>query len=236
LLNAVADALLPPASLAAAAFLLFLAGPRWHRLGLAVLAAFLALGTGLVAAALMASLTFSDAPPGPEPAAIVILSADGIVLPKPLTLQPGPLTMERMRAGAELHRRTGLPILVSGGSFLGDPTPLAAMMASSLKEDFGIDVRWQEDQSADTWQNAQFSASVLRAAGISRVYLVTSVWHMRRALFAFRHFGVDAVPAPVQPAARGWSWNLLTLRPSFWQASYFALHEWLGLAYYALRQ
>src|SRR6185312_7263210 len=162
LLNAVADALLPPASLAAAAFLLFLAGPRWRRLGLVVLAAFLALGTGLVAAALMASLTFSDAPPGPEPAAIVILSADGIVLPKPLTLQPGPLTMERMRDGAELHRRTGLPILVSGGSFLGDPTPLAAMMASSLKEDFGIDVRWQEDQSADTWQNAQFSASVLR--------------------------------------------------------------------------
>jgi uncharacterized SAM-binding protein YcdF (DUF218 family) len=235
MLNAIVDALLPPASLALLAFLLLLA--RRRRFGLWLLAAFLALGTSVVAAGLASGLTVPEPTPGPEPAAIVILSADGVIMPKPLPLEAGGLTLERVRAGAALHRRTGLPILVSGGLFLGDPTPLAAAMTRVLQDDFQIPVRWQEDRSLDTWQNAEFSARMLREAGITRVYLVTHAWHMRRAMLAFRHFGLDPVPAPVRPGNDfRWSWDMLIPRAAAWQASYYALHEWVGLAFYALRR
>ena len=164
MLNVVADALLPPASLAVLAFLLFLFAPRRRRIGLAVLAALLAFGTEAVSAALFATLTFPPAAPGPEPQAIVILSGDAVRMPEPAPLEPGSLTLERMRAGAALHRRTGLPVLVSGGPFLGTEHTLAAMMAASLHDDFRVDVRWEEDRSLDTWQNAEFSAAILRPA------------------------------------------------------------------------
>jgi len=236
LLNAITDALLPPASLAIAAFLIFLLRRRWRALGLVVLAALLAFGTEAVSAALFSTLTYPPAAPGPEPGAIVILSGDAVRMPEPAPLEPGALTLERMRAGAALHRRTGLPILVSGGSFLGSSDTLAAMMARSLDQDFRTEVKWQEDRSEDTWQNAEFSAAILRSAGIARFYLVTQSWHMRRAMLAFRHFGLDPVPAPVRERrAPQWSWYLLEVRASAWQASYFALHEWVGWAYYALR-
>jgi uncharacterized SAM-binding protein YcdF (DUF218 family) len=146
------------------------------------------------------------------------------------------LSLDRLRAGAALHRRTGLPILVSGGPTLGEET-LAEMMALSLEQDFHVDVRWKEDRSLDTWHNAEYSAAILHQAGISRVYLVTHFWHMRRALLAFRHFGIDAEPAPVRPPGTPeLTATALIPQTSAWQASYYAVHEWIGLAYYALRR
>lgn len=191
-----------------------------------------------VATALLNSLAPpSESSAGPEPAAIVILSADGVRIPGPVDLDPGLLTLDRIRAGAALARRTGLPVLVSGGAIPGAKTTLAEMMTASLKDDFGVTDRWEENRSLDTWENAEFSAAILREAGIRRIYLVTHDWHMRRSLLAFRHFGLDPVPVSVRapytppPTVRG-----MILSPVAWFNSFIALHEWVGLAYYALRQ
>jgi len=178
-------------------------------------------------------------PDGAPPRAIVILSADdlravpgGIVGPPDL----GPLTLQRVRAGALLHRRTGLPILVSGGVVRADTPPIAMAMARVLAEEFGTPARWVEDRSATTWENAQFSAALLREDGIGAVFVVTDAWHMRRSLFAFGQTDLIATAAPTHvtgparpdaaafvPNAHGWS------------NSQYALHEWGGLAWYALR-
>ena len=95
---------------------------------------------------------------------------------------------------------------------------------------------WQEQHSIDTWENAADSARILRQAGIGTVYVVTHAWHMRRALMAFRAAGLHAVAAPVSPAA--WPrlrWASLVPRVSAWEESYFAVHEWVGCAWYWLR-
>jgi uncharacterized SAM-binding protein YcdF (DUF218 family) len=97
-------------------------------------------------------------------------------------------------------------------------------------------VRWQEDASRDTWENARDSAAILQAAGIRSVFVVTHAWHMRRALVAFRRFGLQATPAPV-PFSRVVPFEIGAFIPraSSWSASYYALHEWIGDAWYALR-
>lgn len=177
-------------------------------------------------------------PPASPPQAIVILSAElRHGAGRHPELDPGPLTLERERAGAALYRRVRLPILVSGGSLKRGERPVARVMAQSLAEDFQVPVRWIEPQSQDTWENARDSAAMLKANGIRSIYLVTHAWHMRRALIAFAHFGIVVTAAPIRidrppmislsefvPSARGW------------MTSYFAFHEWIGCAYYALRR
>ena len=110
------------------------------------------------------------------------------------------------------------------------------MMAQALAQDFATPTRWVEGRSHDTWQNAEYSAALLREAGISSVYLVSSGWHLRRALIAFRHFGLTATPAPVrlEPWPESWT-DAFIPHAGAWLRSYWAMHEWIGWAVYVVR-
>jgi uncharacterized SAM-binding protein YcdF (DUF218 family) len=175
---------------------------------------------------------------GNQPQAIVILSGDQahIRIAGAKAWRVGALTLEREAAAAVLARQTNLPILVSGGTIRRGAPSLASQMVLSLRQDFATPVTWSEEESKDTWQNAVFSAAILRAHGIGRVYVVTHAWHMRRALVAFRHAGLDAVPAPVQIDDKpDFSAEAFIPAVRAWQDSYFALHELIGWAWYAAR-
>ncbi|MBX9702332.1 MAG: YdcF family protein [Acetobacteraceae bacterium] len=204
----------------------------------------LALATPIVSGWLLVSLERAvprgpfAAPPGCEagPGAIVILSGD-IARGQDGT-DVGPLTLERLRAGAALHRRTGLPILLSGGAFEPGGTPLAVLMRRSLVHEFDVPVRWLESRSADTAQNAAFSVAMLRAEGICAAWVVTHAWHLPRTLEAFaRHPGVTALPAPVRfrRAPPGDEIADYIPRVDRWTDSWFALREWAGRLVYAIR-
>jgi len=111
--------------------------------------------------------------------------------------QPTGVGLERERYAARLAKASGLPILTSGGLHYGTPPTEAKLMADSLRDDFGMAVRWQEGRSRTTWENAQFSAEVLLPEGIKRVVVVTHAWHMPRAVWSFKNAGFEVVPAPV---------------------------------------
>jgi uncharacterized SAM-binding protein YcdF (DUF218 family) len=176
-------------------------------------------------------------PPGQPPQAIVILGGDvrrgGMRMP---ILRPGPLSLEREIAGALLARRTGLPILVTGGKLQRSDPPIAALMADSLEHDFMVPVQWIEPASRDTWENAHFSAPILREHGIQSVYVVTDAWHMRRAIVAFRGTGITVTAAPTY-FDRMPTMAVSDFVPSVlgWRAAYFAMHEWIGWVWYLLR-
>ena len=99
--------------------------------------------------------------------------------------------LERLNYGAFIARRTGLPVAISGS----DDEALA--MRVSLARDFGVDTRWTEDRSRDTFQNAQFCSTLLRPLGITRIVLVTDADHEWRAMREFVAAGFSVVPAPV---------------------------------------
>lgn len=106
------------------------------------------------------------------------------------------LGLERLRYAAYLQHKTGLPILVSGGSPGGEETTEADFMKAILTDEFKANVKWAERQSRNTLENARFSQVLLAEAKIRSVYLVTHAWHMRRAMRAFEITGINVVPAP----------------------------------------
>lgn len=167
--------------------------------------------------------------------AIVVLSAESSYGPEYGGTTVGPLTLARVRYGARLHRLTGLPVLVTGGSGAPGQLSLGEAMRRTLAEDFAVTDVWVEDRAQTTAENAAFSAELLRARGVNRVLLVTSAWHMPRALRAFEQRGLTVIAAPTNfdgPVDRG----VLSLLPSAraLQRSYYGLHEWAGGLVYRL--
>ncbi|MFC6337814.1 YdcF family protein [Pseudomonas sp. CCM 7891] len=111
--------------------------------------------------------------------------------------QPTGVGLERQRYAARLSKASGLPVLTTGGLHYGTPPSEAEMMAVSMRDDFGVNVRWKEERSRTTWENAQMSAEILLPQGIKRVVVVTQAWHMPRSVWSFEKAGFTVVPAPV---------------------------------------
>jgi len=76
-----------------------------------------------------------------------------------------PLSMQRLRYGAWLARRTGLPIAVTGGALEQEATPLAVLAAHVLETEHGLQPIVAEAASDTTWENGWFTARLLEQAG-----------------------------------------------------------------------
>ncbi|WP_432239376.1 YdcF family protein [Herbaspirillum robiniae] len=144
--------------------------------------------------------------------------------------------LKRLEYGAYLHKRTGLPLLVTGGSPDGSPESEASLMARVLSADFGVQARWQEGASNNTQDNAVMSAAMLKTAGVERVLLVTDAIHMPRAMNAFAAAGLQATAAPTlfSGSGRPLPTDYFPHASNLAMASY-AMHEWIGQLWYRLR-
>lgn len=112
-------------------------------------------------------------------------------------------TLERVRYGARVARETTLPVLVTGGRLFGATRSEAQLMAEALRDEYGVEVRWQEGASRNTHENAQFSGRVLRDAGVSQVVLVAHAIDMPRAMAEFAEAGITTIPAATGLASGG---------------------------------
>lgn len=152
------------------------------------------------------------------------------------TDQPSHIALERLRYAARLAAASGLPILASGGLHYGQPPSEAALAAEALQRDFATPIRWQEERSRTTWENAVHSAAMLKAEGIERIVLVTSAAHMPRSRWCFEQNGMTVIAAPVGflgvPNGRplgGW----MPEAKAIWQSG-MLLNEAVGMMVYPL--
>jgi uncharacterized SAM-binding protein YcdF (DUF218 family) len=118
-------------------------------------------------------------PPVPPPQMILVLGGD----------------VERERVAADLARRDGLPVLVSGGS-----NPEYAHWLFGRQ---GLDSRrvQLDYRATDTLSNFTSLVDELKRAQVRHVLLVTSSDHMDRALLVGRR-GISLTPVPVPCGSR----------------------------------
>lgn len=196
------------------------------------------LSTPFVGRTLMQSLeTVPPLPPGTsaigEAGAIVVLAAGSYdKAPEYGMDSVTPDALARVRYAARLQRASGKPILVTGGNPQSS-TAEGLLLKDALENDFFVPVRWVEDQSENTWQNARLSYAILQPEGITTICLVTQAWHMARAVTAFEKAGFRVIPAPTGFATTH-KLSLLDFLPRGHALgnSFVALHEWLGRLWY----
>lgn len=147
---------------------------------------------------------------------------------------------ERITAATELARRyPNARIIYTGGSnsLLFDRIPEAPFAVREL-EALGVahDRITAEEQSRNTVENAVFSRLIAQPKPGEVWLLVTSAFHMPRAIAAFRAAGFPVQAYPVDWRTRG---PIDATRP-FGSLSGglaqtdTAMHEWIGLAVYRL--
>lgn len=149
---------------------------------------------------------------------------------------PSAAALQRMHYAAKLQRETSLPLLVTAGQPDGAAESEAAIMARVFREDFSVPVKWVEGASNNTAENAQFSYRMLNAVGVRRILLVTDALHMQRAKLVFEKMGFEVIAAPTIFVSNTRSTPADFFPSAHWlQKSSYAMHEWLGLAWYGLR-
>src|SRR5262245_7885810 len=93
-------------------------------------------------------------------------------------------------------------------------------------------VAFLEDRSRNTLENAVFSKAIVQPKPGERWLLVTSAYHMPRAIGVFRKAGFPVEPYPVDLRTHWIEIGpplFVTMRDGLWRTD-TAVHEWVGLA------
>lgn len=138
--------------------------------------------------------------------------------------------LARIVEGVRLLRRLGAArLVISGGAPPGKAAPATGY--AILAKDLGVPPSSLviSDRALNTVEEARV---VARLVGSTPFILITSAYHMPRAVRLMRRAGTSPIPAPtgqrVDATAR--IWRALLPSPGGLDATQRALHEYLGLA------
>jgi uncharacterized SAM-binding protein YcdF (DUF218 family) len=147
---------------------------------------------------------------------------------------------ERLTEAVVLARRyPAARIIYTGGSasLIGRPSS-EAEDARALLVAMGVDPQriTLETRSRNTDENARFTAALVHPQSDQRWLIVTSAFHMPRAMGLFRKAGFAAIAYPVDYRTVGGrsDWRPEANLPRGMEVFDLAVHEWIGLVAYRL--
>ena len=142
---------------------------------------------------------------------------------------------KRLITAYMLHRKTGKPLVLSGGSVSGR-FPEAEVM-KNLLIDIGVDPKaiYTDVSSRNTYENAKFVKEICSVLGCKNIILVTSAFHMKRALSVFKKAGLSALPyaTDFRYDGRYTVYSLIPRADVFFDSS-TALREYVALLFYSI--
>lgn len=181
---------------ASALLVLWLGGNRW------------------VAYSLARSLEWRYLPPAEIPnAEVIVVLGGGTEAPSyPRRFVEINGAGDRVLFAARLYKQGKAPhLLLSGGyiSWLSQRGSTPAEEMADLMQLIGIpdEALWLQPRSQNTYEDALYSAEILRAKGIRKIILVTSAQHMPRSVALFEHQGFEVIPAPTDYTVTESNWQ-----------------------------
>jgi uncharacterized SAM-binding protein YcdF (DUF218 family) len=170
--------------------------------------------------------------------AIVVLSG-GVRDPSLPGFEPEPtdVSLERLVKGVELYRKLRLPLVLVGGS--GDPARPELKEADAMaRTALGLGVPARHIHVENSARNTLESAVALkRLLESGRIILVTSAYHMRRAVAFFKKQRFDVVPAPTGYRAERRTLSAYSFIPRLdnLYSSSAAVSEYLSYRWFSMR-
>ena len=147
---------------------------------------------------------------------------------------PSDMYLTRIVTAVRLQKKLNIPIIVSGAETLEDKISENHVVKRFLI-DLGVPTGEIiiEDKSRDTFENAKFAQEICTRLGFTNPILVTSAYHLKRAIMSFEKVGLKVLPFPAgfkswQGKHYGWRAYL----PGDFLTSSIAIREYMGLLFY----
>ncbi|MFL6639884.1 MAG: YdcF family protein [Paraburkholderia graminis] len=169
------------------------------------------------------------------PRTAIVLLGGGTVYNRDKVLVPPREVLARIAVSAKNYAAckrsaTVCSVIVSGGNPQRHPaTEADTYLPYLLREQVPRSDIVLENQSLTTYENARNVSAIVGQSRYDSLILVTSAYHMPRAMLDFRHFGLE--PQPLISSARRARLGVLPRYSNLANAE-IALHELIGIAQY----
>jgi uncharacterized SAM-binding protein YcdF (DUF218 family) len=171
-----------------------------------------------------------------KPKAVVVLG--GGVNPND-TLKAYPDAFKREIYGILLAKKYNLPFIYTGGGIKVKEADYIKKDVELIKKICHCNIKdYYERNSLDTYENAKYTAKLFKKLHLKKeIFLVTSAYHMKRAIKLFKHFRFKIIPKPVGFFYKPYYtfWDIFPNEGNF-HRSYRAIHEYFGLLSLVLRE
>ena len=199
------------------------------------------LSTSPISDALLKGLEFDFKIPK-DPAGDVIILLGGGIHSGAADLSgigaPVDAMLARVIAAVRLHETLSIPIIVSGGAAV-EGEKSEAFVVKRILVDLEVPAYYviMEDRSSNTMENAIFTQKICIEYNYKFPILVTSAFHMRRAVWSFERVEMSVLPFPAgfkTWEAMRYDWRDYLPSSSSLRNSSIAIREYLGLLFYRL--
>lgn len=131
---------------------------------------------------------------------VIVMLGGGATLDTPNLNFNGHLSgfaANRLITSVELYKKLNIPIIISGGKVFKS-TGTESEISKNILITMGIPENKiiVENQSINTTENAKYTKKILDKYNFKNPILVTSAFHMPRAVIQFKKFNINVLPFP----------------------------------------
>lgn len=135
------------------------------------------------------------------------------------------------------NKKSSSIIFTGGSGILFQDDAIEAEQAIKVLTSLGIPKEdiILESKSRNTYENAFYVSKILEKKKWKKIILVTSAFHMRRALGCFKKFEIEvfAYPTDYRTLKKVVNWDTIIPSVGALETSSIAIKEWLGIIVYA---